>query len=195
MGPERTRTIAALVAAAALVVIVLVAVVRPGSEAGPGGSPSAVTPSAVPSATIAPTGTAASPSAGSSTTAPSATATPSASASATPQPTATPTASPTPSSPAQPAGRDLSGTWMGTWTNEATWSQQGTALDGTIVFDSPCNSGTTVQGTVSDPQVEFHIVGRDKVAFTGIATRSRIAGTFTSSCDSSEGTFELSFVP
>jgi hypothetical protein len=219
MGSERARTIAALIAAALIVAVVLFVVGGNGGSGGPSGSPPASapgsasasasvialeTPTTPPSATPAATSASPStpPSAAPSRTTPPASATPAPPSSA---PTAAPTATPPPPPSATISGRDLSGTWKGTWTNvtpdqasgilEVTWTQTGSALDGTIVFDSPCSNAASVQGTVTGPGVEFSTVGRDEAAFRGVVTVSRITGTFTSSCDTSTGTFELTKAP
>jgi hypothetical protein len=78
---------------------------------------------------------------------------------------------------------------------EVTWTQTGSVLDGTVIFDSPCSNATGVQGTVNAPSVEFSTVGRDEAAFHGLFSGAKIVGTFTSSCDSSAGGFELTKQP
>ncbi len=217
MGSDRARTIAALIAAALVVGIVLFVVGGNGGTGGPSSSPSAspsasvaalTSPSPTPSAT--PLAVSASPSGAPSPTpassSPPASQAPASAATGSRAPvSAAPTATPPPPPSATISGPDLSGTWKGKWTNltpdqasgilEVTWTQTGSALDGTIIFDSPCSNAAGVQGTVTGPGVEFSTVGRDEAVFRGLVTGSRIVGTFTSSCDSSTGGFELTKAP
>ena len=91
--------------------------------------------------------------------------------------------------------------WTGTWTNtspdtstgslEIAWVQQGSALEGTVAMDgAACFTAGGMQGTIDGNTVEFDVIGRDQVAFKGTIAGDRVSGTFSMSCDSSQGTWE-----
>jgi hypothetical protein len=96
--------------------------------------------------------------------------------------------------------------WTGTWTNtspdtatgslEIVWTQQGSALEGTVAMDgAACFTAGGMQGTIDGDTVAFEVVGRDQVAFDGTIAGDRASGTFTMSCDGSQGTWEASRQP
>jgi hypothetical protein len=60
-------------------------------------------------------------------------------------------------------------------------------MDGTACFTSG-----GMQGTIDGDTVAFEVVGRDQVAFEGTIAGDRVSGTFTMSCDGSQGTWEAS---
>jgi hypothetical protein len=91
--------------------------------------------------------------------------------------------------------------WSGTWTNtspdtatgslEIVWTQDGSAIQGTVGMDgAACFTTGGMQGTIDGNTVEFDTVGRDQGAFEGTTAGDRVSGTFTMSCDGSQGTWE-----
>ncbi len=96
--------------------------------------------------------------------------------------------------------------WTGTWTNtspddatgslEVIWTQDGSALEGTLsMTGGSCFTEGGFQGTIVGDKVQFGVVGRDQVAFEGTISGDRISGTFTISCDTSQGTWEATRQP
>ena len=96
--------------------------------------------------------------------------------------------------------------WTGTWTNtspdnatgslEIIWTQQGSALEGTVAMDSAaCFTAGGMQGTIDGNAVAFEVVGRDQVAFEGTIAGDQVSGTFTMSCDGSRGTWKATRQP
>jgi hypothetical protein len=187
-----------IVSTAAVVLVVVVALIlaRQGATTSTSPEPSIDVSSPSGSASLEPSQPLASP---------SASATPSPTPTATPAPTATPTATSTPSAS---SSTDLTGTWAGTSTNvrpdqatgdlRVTWTQEGSDLVGTMVIDtgdSACGAGGAVQGVVTGDQVAFSVADPEGIALTGTLTGAKIGGTFTRTCDASNGTFSLERTP
>jgi hypothetical protein len=90
--------------------------------------------------------------------------------------------------------------WSGTWTNtspdnatgslEIVWTQDGSALQGTVAMSGgTCFTAGAFQGTIDGEVVQFEVVQRDEVAFEGTIAGDRVSGTFSVSCDCSQGTW------
>ena len=91
--------------------------------------------------------------------------------------------------------------WTGTWTNtspdnatgslEIVWTQNGSALQGDLTMSGvACFTAGGIQGTVDGNAVTFQVLLRDEVEFEGTIAGDRVSGTFSVSCDGSEGTWE-----
>ena len=91
--------------------------------------------------------------------------------------------------------------WSGTWTNtspdnatgslEIAWAQQGSTLEGVLAMDgAACFTAGGMQGTIDGEVVAFEVVARDSVSFEGTIAGDSVSGTFSMSCDGSEGTWE-----
>ena len=91
--------------------------------------------------------------------------------------------------------------WSGTWTNtspdsatgslEIAWAQQGSTLEGILAMDgAACFTAGGMQGTIDGEAVAFDVVARDAVSFEGTIAGDSVSGTFSMSCDGSEGTWQ-----
>lgn len=91
--------------------------------------------------------------------------------------------------------------WSGIWTNtspdnatgslEIVWTQDGTALQGTLAMPgAACFTAGDIQGTIDGEKVVFEVVQRDEVEFEGTIMGDRLSGIFSMSCDGSRGTWE-----
>jgi len=96
--------------------------------------------------------------------------------------------------------------WAGTWTNtipdnatgrlEIVWTQDGSSIDGILAVDGvACFTTGGFQGTIEGSTVTFEVVGRDEVSFQGTIAGDRANGTFSMSCDGSQGTWEATRQP
>ena len=188
MADRRRAWLVALAAGAVTLLVFLVT--RPAESPGnPSGSPS-VSPIASPSA--------------------SSDASPSSTAGGSPGPTGSGPAGSTPSPIARPSpiatpipGSDASGTWTGTWTNEApdtstgalslVLTQAGPDVTGTLRMEqNNCVSEQVVTGTADDGRIELQNGLRDEVELTGTIAGGRMTGTFTMSCENASGTWSVS---
>ena len=91
--------------------------------------------------------------------------------------------------------------WTGTWTNtspdsatgslDIVWTQQGSTLEGVLGMDgAACFTAGGMQGTIESDKVAFGVVGRDEVSFEGTIAGDGVSGSFSMSCDGSEGTWQ-----
>jgi hypothetical protein len=96
--------------------------------------------------------------------------------------------------------------WSGTWTNTSPdnatgslgleWAQQGTTLEGVVAMvGATCFGGGAMQGTIDGDKVAFEVVARDSVSYEGTIVGDSVSGTFSMSCDGSEGTWEATRQP
>lgn len=146
-------------------------------------APTAVSPSASPSESVAAT----------------ASDLPSASAASSPSGSAVASVSPNASSSGNLGA--LTGSWKGTWVNESpttavgtftlSWAQQGGNLFGAIgVVGSTCLSGGNVTGTVNGNSLSFGAVeGNNTINYTGTYSGNTMSGTYISACGNSKGTW------
>jgi hypothetical protein len=132
-----------------------------------------------------------------------ATATAGASGGSSPALTGNPVSTPAPGATATPAQAVR---WSGTWANtspdnstgslEIVWTQDGSGLQGTLTMSGvACFTAGGIEGTVDGNQVTFQVLLRDEVEFEGTIAGDRVSGTFSLSCDGSEGTWEATRQP
>jgi len=113
-------------------------------------------------------------------------------------------ASAAPATPSGPAVPGLAGTWDGTWkdttpdqstgTFALTWTQNGSALTGSIVVKgTPCVTGASVTGSVSGSSISFGVVsGQIKIAYDGTISGTTMKGTYAApaACADAKGSWE-----
>ena len=113
-------------------------------------------------------------------------------------------ASAAPATPSAPAVPGLAGTWDGTWKNTTpdqstgtfvlTWTQNGSALTGSIVVKgTPCVTGASITGSVSGSSISFGVVsGQIKIAYDGTISGTTMKGTYAApaTCADAKGSWE-----
>jgi hypothetical protein len=150
-------------------------------------SPSATSPLATPSA-VSPSASTAAPA--SPTTEPS------------PTPAPTPTRAPTPEPTAAPPVEAFPQTWAGTWTDPVTGGAgslelvldgEGSAFGGSITMDgTACLVGGLLDGRYDGDEIVFTVTQRGvDLSFVGEASDAGLRGTFTSTCEGMDGTWEV----
>jgi hypothetical protein len=118
-------------------------------------------------------------------------------ASAAPDPSISPTTPPA----SEDDGDDVSGTWSGTWQNtspdhasgtfEATWEQDGSYLNGSIVVEgTPCLSTGEVKGVVANGMIQFGAVkAQSEIGFTGLlGDGDTMSGSYEASATCADAT-------
>lgn len=185
-----------LVAAGLVVLAVWLVVTWVGSSAPPEPSPGPSPTGAIGSDPLT-----FGPSDGAATSSPAATtADPGATSGASPGGSGNPVSTPAPAATDPPAQAER---WSGTWANtspdnatgslEILWTQDGSSVQGTVAMSgASCFTAGGIEGAIDGNAVTFEVLLRDEVAFVGTIEGARMSGTFSMSCDGSEGTWDVS---
>jgi hypothetical protein len=197
MTPIRRPTLASAVTAVALILAACAATPPPpsGVPSASGGLSASIpaSPSATP-ALASPAAPSASPGATASAAVTPAPASPTTAPTATPVPTRAPTAPPPVDAFPQ--------TWAGTWTDPVTGGAgslelvltgEGDAFGGSITMDgTACLANGILDGRYDGREIAFTVSQRDvDLAFVGQAADGGLRGTFTSTCEGMDGSWEV----